>query len=66
MIVIDQYSLVALPIEMYFNDTLLSQGTGFVWIDGDSFFLITNWHNVSGRTRTQANTYRLLLQSPTG
>ncbi|MCK1680824.1 trypsin-like peptidase domain-containing protein [Bradyrhizobium sp. 147] len=49
MIVIDQYSLGALPIEMYFNDTLLSQGTGFVWIDGDSFFLITNWHNVSGR-----------------
>ncbi|NOJ48421.1 trypsin-like peptidase domain-containing protein [Bradyrhizobium archetypum] len=49
MITIDQYSLAALPIEMHFNDTHLSQGTGFVWSGPDRSFLITNWHNVSGR-----------------
>jgi hypothetical protein len=49
MITIDQYSLGAIPIEMFFNDTPLSQGTGFVWNASGRAFLITNWHNVSGR-----------------
>jgi hypothetical protein len=34
---------------MEFNTTKLSIGTGFVWKDKDQFFLITNWHNLSGR-----------------
>src|SRR5437773_905449 len=33
---------------MYFNETLLSQGTGFVWNSSNRSFLITNWHNVPG------------------
>jgi Trypsin-like peptidase domain len=46
---IDQYSVAAIPIEMFFNDTNLSVGTAFVWACDEQFFLITNWHNVSGK-----------------
>ena len=46
---IDQYSVAAIPIEMYFNDTFLSIGTAFLWAQDDRLFLITNWHNVSGK-----------------
>jgi hypothetical protein len=49
MIIIDPYSLAALPIEMYFNSTKLSVGTAFIWKFETRFFLITNWHNVSGK-----------------
>lgn len=34
---------------MFFGNTNLSIGTGFVWEASGEFFLITNWHNVSGR-----------------
>lgn len=46
---IDEYSLAAIPIQMFFNETELSLGTAFVWQAGNDHFLITNWHNVSGR-----------------
>ena len=46
---IDQYSLAAIPIEFFFNQTFLGLGTAFVWHDGTQYFLITNWHNFSGR-----------------
>ncbi|QPF93982.1 S1 family peptidase [Bradyrhizobium commune] len=49
MVTIDEYSVAAIPIEMFFNETYLSLGTAFVWLEGDRYFLITNWHNVSGR-----------------
>ncbi len=49
MATIDQYSVAAMPIEMLFGTTNLAVGTGFVWENGGDFFLITNWHNVSGR-----------------
>jgi Trypsin-like peptidase domain len=49
MAVIDDYSLVAIPIEMFFNSTYLGLGTAFVWAQNRRFFLITNWHNVSGK-----------------
>lgn len=49
MSIIDQYSLATVPLEMFFNDTHLAMGTGFVWKAGEQFFLITNWHNLSGR-----------------
>jgi hypothetical protein len=49
MMVIDQYSVAALPIEMFFNATNLSIGTAFVWTQDNRLFLITNWHNVSGK-----------------
>ncbi len=46
---IDQYSAATVPIEMFFGSTNLAIGTGFVWEASAEFFLITNWHNVSGR-----------------
>lgn len=49
MIVIDQYSVSTVPIEMYFDQTRLSSGTAFIWESGGNYFLITNWHNLSGR-----------------
>jgi Trypsin-like peptidase domain len=33
---------------MFFGQTWLSIGTGFVWKDEEQFLLITNWHNVTG------------------
>jgi hypothetical protein len=46
---IDQFSVAAIPIEMLFNSTVLSIGTAFVWKTSRDYWLITNWHNVSGR-----------------
>jgi hypothetical protein len=46
---IDEFSLTTVPIELRFNKTHLSHGTAFTWRDRESHFLITNWHNVSGR-----------------
>jgi hypothetical protein len=46
---IDEYSLAAIPIEMLFDRTKLSVGTAFVWKVDEAYWLITNWHNVSGR-----------------
>src|ERR1700730_13381299 len=46
---IDEFSLTTVPIELRFNETHLSHGTAFTWRDRESHFLITNWHNVSGR-----------------
>jgi hypothetical protein len=34
---------------MAFNDHVVAQGTGFIWKHEISCFLITNWHNFSGR-----------------
>ncbi len=52
---IDHYSVAAIPVEMLFNDTYLSVGTAFVWAQDDKFFLITNWHNVSGKDPNTGN-----------
>jgi len=49
MATIDQYSVATVPLEMFFNSTALSIGTGFFWQEENGFYLITNWHNVSGR-----------------
>jgi hypothetical protein len=49
MSVIDQYSVATVPIEALFGKTSLFLGTGFVWQHEEDFYLITNWHNVSGR-----------------
>jgi hypothetical protein len=46
---ISQGSLVTSPLRMFFKGTELSLGTGFFYQSGESHFLITNWHNVSGR-----------------
>jgi hypothetical protein len=46
---IDRFSLVTAPVALYFDDTHLSDATGFVWQQGRHSYLITNWHVVTGR-----------------
>jgi hypothetical protein len=46
---IDDYLVAAFPIEMFFNNTNLSLGTAFTWEENGRLYLITNWHNVTGR-----------------
>ncbi len=48
-LLIDRYSATTTQIEMYFNEQALSVGTGFFWRRGLQVFLVTNWHNVSGK-----------------
>ena len=48
-IAIDEFSLVTVPLELRFNDQPLAKATGFTWNRGNTHYLITNWHNVSGR-----------------
>lgn len=45
----DWYSLASVPIEMFFNDEPLATGTAFFWREDGRNYLITNWHNLSGR-----------------
>jgi hypothetical protein len=37
------------PILLHFNEQLLSTATAFIWQRDSKHYLITNWHNVSGR-----------------
>ena len=35
---LDQFTLTTVPLEQYFNDTRLGQGTGFIWqIEGRQY-----------------------------
>lgn len=43
------YSQSPFQILMYDNDGLISTGTAFFYSYNDENFLITNWHNISGR-----------------
>lgn len=45
---IDEYSAATTPIDLIFRTTTLATGTGFIWKQGDTHFLVTNWHNVTG------------------
>jgi hypothetical protein len=46
---IDEFSLTTIPIDLRFNEQRLSSATAFTWERDDMHYLITNWHNVSGR-----------------
>jgi hypothetical protein len=46
---IDRFTLTTAPLSLYFNDTHLSEATGFIWQEGRQNYLITNWHVVTGR-----------------
>lgn len=45
----DPLSFVSLRISMYFNDKKLATGTAFIYLYEEKPYIITNWHNVSGR-----------------
>jgi hypothetical protein len=46
---VDQFSLAPLPIQMRFDETVLAEGTAFTWKRGEQHYLVTAWHNLSGR-----------------
>lgn len=52
-IYIDSLSLSSIFLKMLFTEakieTTLAMGTGFVWEKDGQHFLVTNWHNVTGR-----------------
>jgi len=47
---IDDLSYTSIPITMYFDETRqnLASGTGVIYERNEKFYLITNWHNVTG------------------
>lgn len=47
MTTLDQFTLTTVPLEQYFDDTPLGQGTGFMWKIRDQYYLVTNWHVLS-------------------
>jgi hypothetical protein len=48
-------------VEMRFGSTQLSTGSAFFWLHTDRIFLVTNWHNLTGRDSVTGK-----LLSPTG
>ena len=49
MTTIDQFTLTAIPLEQYFNDTYLGHATGFLWKIENQSYLVTNWHVVTAQ-----------------
>ena len=48
-ILIDNLSVVSVFIEMYFNENRLATGSAFFVERNNEKYLVTNWHNLSGR-----------------
>ena len=48
-ILIDPLSVQSLFIEEFYGNTKLATATGFIYEHNNSYYLITNWHVVSGR-----------------
>lgn len=46
---IDQLSVISLKLELFKETTLLSLGTGFIIQHNSKYFLLTNWHVISGK-----------------
>ncbi len=46
---IDSVSYSSLFVEMYFEGKLLANATAFIAKRNERYFLLTNWHNVTGR-----------------
>lgn len=49
MMEIDVFSLATVPIEQCASGTSFGNATGFVWKRDEKYFLLTNWHVVTGR-----------------
>jgi hypothetical protein len=49
MIELNQFTLTTIPVEQYFNNSPLGQGTGFIWKKLEQHYLVTNWHVLSMR-----------------
>lgn len=49
LVEIHYLSQVPIITKFYFNDTYLALGTSFIYKKGMSYYLVSNWHNYSGR-----------------
>ena len=46
---LDIYSLATIPLELYANGNSIGRtATGFIWERRGRYYLITNWHAVTG------------------
>lgn len=48
MPIINDLSLISIPIELCFNDIILGHASAFIWQEHNINFLITNWHVLTG------------------
>ncbi len=48
---IDHFSSVTVLVRPYFNDISIAHASGFLWKHKGQFYLVTNWHVLSGRNR---------------
>jgi Trypsin-like peptidase domain len=51
MPLLDRASISVLPIEMYFDNQIGGRGTCFLWSHFNEIYIVTNWHNLTGRNR---------------
>lgn len=49
MTTLDPFTLTTVPLEQYFGETRLGQGTGFMWQIGEQYYLVTAWHVLTMR-----------------
>jgi hypothetical protein len=45
----DAFSLTTVAVEQYANGKKLGSATAFVWLFNSKYYLVTNWHVVTGR-----------------
>lgn len=48
LVLVDEYSLAAVSLELRFESQTLSSGTAFFWKKDGRLFLVTNWHVLTG------------------
>lgn len=46
---LDEFSMMASPLTIYFEQQVLATGTCFAYVRDDVPYLVTNWHNLAGR-----------------
>ena len=46
---IDFYTTTSAMLQMMLNDVILGYGTCFFWKHENQIFLVTNWHNITGK-----------------
>jgi trypsin-like peptidase len=63
-IIIDLYSVAAVPIQLFFNEKRLSLATSFTWNHRGIVYLITNWHNFSGIDPVSGNHLSTMAAEP--
>lgn len=61
---IDALSQCSFPVELFFENTYLAHGTGFLWRTEKRLSLVTNWHVVTGRSATTLEHLSKTLAEP--